>query len=122
MDKNIEVNLELLISILDKKLDLMNEIYNIVINQKTMLQSDNDCFSMLKETGNMVKEKTLQINSLDSEFQSKYDTISSELSMHKEDYKGYIILLKEKIKASTELKLKIKLQEEKNKSLLENQK
>lgn len=122
MDKNIEVNLELLISLLDKKLDLMNEIYNIVINQKTMLQSDNDCFSMLKETGNMVKEKTLQINSLDSEFQSKYDTISSELSMHKEDYKGYIILLKEKIKASTELKLKIKLQEEKNKSLLENQK
>ncbi|MCQ2911465.1 MAG: hypothetical protein MJ244_04670 [Clostridia bacterium] len=97
----------------------MNEIYNIEIKQKTMLQSDNDCFSMLKETGNMVKEKTLSINGLDSEFQSKYDQISSELSIHKDEYKGYIILLKDKIKLCTELKLKIKLQEEKNKALLE---
>lgn len=119
MDKNVELTLEILIKILDEKLDLMNEIYNIVINQKTMLQSNEDCFTMLKETGKMVKEKTLQINSLDSQFQSKYDLISAELTECKEDYKGYIMLLKEKIKLATELKLKIKLQEDKNKSLLD---
>lgn len=119
MDKNIEISLEMLIKILDNKLDLMNEIYNIVINQKTMLQSEEDCFDLLKETGKMVKEKTLQINSLDSDFQLKYDEISEELALKKQDYKGYIILLKDKIKDATELKLKIKLQEDKNKSLLD---
>ncbi|MCQ2978541.1 MAG: hypothetical protein MJ245_01960 [Clostridia bacterium] len=119
MDKNIEINLELLIGILDKKIDVMNEIYNIVINQKTMLQSGTDCMDMLRETGNMVKEKTLLINGLDSDFQNKYDMISKDLSACKEDYKGYIILLKDKIKTCTELKLKIKLQEEKNKALLD---
>lgn len=119
MDKNIEITLDMLVSILDNKLNLMSEIYNIVINQKTMLQSDMECFDMLKETGSMVKEKTLKINELDTHFQNKYDTISEELASKKQDYKGYIMILKDKIKQATELKLKIKLQEDKNKNLLE---
>lgn len=119
MKEKIEINLEKLISILDSKIDIMNEIYNIVINQKTMIQSSEECFELLKETGQMVKEKTLQINGLDFEFQTMYDEISKELTEKKLSYKGYITLLKDKIKVCTELKLKIKLQEDRNKELLE---
>ena len=120
MKEKMEINLEKLISILDSKIDIMNEIYNIVINQKTMIQSNEECFELLKETGKMVKEKTLQINGLDFEFQNMYDEISKELTEKKLSYKGHITLLKDKIKVCTELKLKIKLQEDRNKELLEN--
>ncbi len=97
----------------------MNEIYNISVNQKTMSQSNEECWDLLRETGARVKEKTLKVNALDAEFQAKYDEIGAELAESKVDYKGYITLLKEKIKECTELKLKIKLQEDKNKELLE---
>lgn len=119
MDKNLEMNLDILINMLDRKLEYMNEIYNIAVNQKTMIQSNEECLDLLRETGAMVKEKTLKVNALDGEFQAKYDEIGASLADSKADYKGYISILKDKIKECTELKLKIKLQEDKNKELLE---
>ena len=119
MKNNIEVNLENLIKLLDDKIDIMSQIYNIVINQKTMIQSKEECLELLKETGSMVREKTLEINGIDTKFQTNYDLISKELCLQKSDFKGYIHLLKDKIKLCTELKLKIKLQEDKNRELLD---
>lgn len=115
---DMDVKLRLLIDILIKKQDVMTEIYNIVMNQKTIMTSDGDYMQLLKETSKMVKEKTTEVNDLDEKFQNEYDMISKELSETKESYKGYINVMKEKIKINTELKLKIKLQEDKNKELM----
>ena len=115
---DMEVNLRLLIDLLGKKEEIMTEIYNIVMNQKTIIMQDGDYLQLLREIADVVKEKTLEVNEIDTKFQEEYDKISKELSENKESYKGYINIMKEKIKINTELKLKIKLQEDKNKELM----
>ncbi len=111
---DIEVNLRLLIDILTKKNEVMNEIYNISINQESIISSGHMDMALLGETADLIKSKTEMVNTLDEHFQKTYDLISKELSENIEQYKTHIAAMKEKIQNATELKIRIKLQEESN--------
>lgn len=119
MLNNVKVNLKILLEILQKKEILLNEIYNITINQNTVITSEKVNMVMFEE---MIKEKRIRIddiNDMDEKFQNIFDNIKKDIARYKENYIEAIRELKKFINENINLKMKIELQEEKNRKVLE---
>ncbi|HBY20391.1 MAG: hypothetical protein A2Y24_06560 [Clostridiales bacterium GWE2_32_10] len=119
MLNNVKVNLKILLEILQKKEILLNEIYNITINQNTVITSEKVNMVMFEE---MIKEKRIRIddiNDMDEKFQNIFDNIKKDIARYKENYIEAIRELKKLINENINLKMKIELQEEKNRKVLE---
>jgi len=119
MLNNVKTSIKILLDIVKKKAIMLNEIYNITINQNTVITSDNVDMSMFRE---MIKEKKIkidEINNMDQEFQNIYDSIKKDILKFKDNYKDNIVELKQYIRDDINMKMKIELQEEKNKQILE---
>ncbi|HCC06983.1 MAG TPA: hypothetical protein DEP72_02280 [Clostridiales bacterium] len=119
MLNNMKTNIKILLDIVKKKAIMLNEIYNITINQNTVITSDDVDMSMFREMINEKKIKIDEINRMDQEFQNIYDSIKKDILKFKDNYKDCIVELKQYIREDINMKMKIELQEEKNKQILE---
>jgi recombinational DNA repair ATPase RecF len=70
---------------------------------------------MIKEKKNRIKT----VNELDEKFQKIYDNIKKDLLRFKDSYTDIISQLKQYIQQNINMKMKIQLEEEKNKQNLE---
>lgn len=117
--KNKVMNLN---NLLDRKIEILTQVLNITDNQKMFfnnLEKEN-----LEEYINIsLEEKQNLINQLieiDTIFLSIFESFSGSLNKNKDAFKNDIKKLQDKIKYITDIDIKIRLQEEKNKPIFIN--
>ncbi len=104
---------------LQKKIELLNQIEEKTLEQKTILEqelTDLDAWECnIEEKGELLDE----LNLLDTGFQGIYDRIGTELIDHKQAYATSIQNLQKAIKIITEKAISIQVKENQNKVLAE---
>ncbi|WP_113672556.1 flagellar export chaperone FlgN [Vallitalea guaymasensis] len=116
---DINTYLNILLDSLDKKSDVLKNIYEVTRKQSEYV--NNNKFD-LEEFNEFMAEKQKYIEEiaiLDSGFQSTFDRISNELEGNVHLYKDKIKLLKNKITSVSEIGIDIQVLEEKNKVIIE---
>lgn len=120
---NINKKLRFLQDILNRKIEILNQILNISENQKiflTSLQDENELNSYLSIS---LKEKQALINEIkdiDTNFINTFEQFGGELNKNKDFFKDDIQNMKDKIQQITDLDLKVRIIEEKNKPFFQN--
>lgn len=119
MNNEVKINLKIMTDIIQKKIIILDEIYNITVNQNSVLAAKEVDFGVFDD---MIKEKRTRINdvnNLDEKFQKIYDGIKKDIIKFKDKYEENLKELKDYIQENMNMKMKIQLQEEKNKKILE---
>lgn len=120
---NINKTLKYLDNLLNQKLEILNQILNITKNQKmflTQLDDENNLNSYLSQS---LKEKQNLINNLkiiDENFVKNFESFGGELNKNKDFFNQDIKNMQNKIQLITDLDIKIRIEEEKNKPLFQN--
>ena len=120
---NINKKLSFLNDILNRKIEILNQILNISENQKmflTSLQNENELNSYLSIS---LKEKQALINeikNIDTSFINTFEQFGGELNKNKDFFKNDIQNMKDKIQQITDLDLKVRITEEKNKPFFQD--
>lgn len=113
------IKINLLNDIINKKIELLSQAFNITENQQLILkQIEDDNYTNI--FNNMVKEKQAIIENIvqsDDIFNKIYSEISEEINTNSCKYKDELNLLKDKIKLSMDFDIKIRTKEERNKRL-----
>lgn len=108
-----KIKVKLLVDITSKKKELFEELYNITLNQQTVIEhkdADMDLFEeFIEEKDNKIKK----VNDIDEQFDNIYREINEEIK--KEEYKKLIKKMQENIREINDLAVKIQVVEEKNK-------
>ena len=107
--------------LLDRKIELLNIILNITENQKIVFEEkENDDTKPFINIALQEKQKLIdEIVSIDNMFISIFESFNGELNENKKFFKDDILNIKEKIQQITDIDFKIRLKEEKNKSIQE---
>lgn len=106
--------LKLLMDILKKKLNMLEEILSITENQGIVLKSMPDDRQMFM---NMFEEKQTRIDSIssgDDVFNRLFGTVIEEVKNSKTSYKQYIAEMQKLVKKVMETEIKIRLEERNN--------
>ena len=110
---------QILISILTKKKNLLNELIRITLLQEESIVQSIPNWEQFEKT---ISEKELLIenmNQIDDGFDKVYDHVRDELNNNKMQYKEDIILLQEIIKEITDKSVKLQALENSNKLKIE---
>ncbi len=119
MMTDTKTGLKILADIIQKKIEVLNEVYSITTNQTTVIDTKTPDVDMFHE---MIKEKKIRIdsiNELDEKFQKIYDNLKKDLVRFKDSHIDSVTEIKKYIQENINIKIKIQLQEEKNKQILE---
>lgn len=114
------VQIKILIDIVKKKKQLLNEIYQITENQSTVLEHDPKQINMFEE---MRKEKQLrmdELNQLDEQFMQYYENVKSHILNDTQPLAESLKQLKAYVKEIGVVEISIRVLEEKNKHTLQN--
>lgn len=118
---DIKVKIDILNDALDKKEKLLVSIYNITENQELFykLEDENQKNKLIKESS---REKQIIIDeviSIDNIFINIVEEIKEELKYEKDLYQEKLNIMTEKIKKVTDLDIKIRVKEERNRRIFE---
>jgi len=119
-DGQVEIQLKLLVNILDKKYNTLQEILSITENQGTVLKSvpsDREMFQF------MFDEKQTRIDSIssgDDIFNRMFAKVMEDVKKEKTNYKPQIIQMQTLVKAIMHIEIRIRLEERNNKKYLQN--
>ncbi|NLM13252.1 MAG: hypothetical protein GX209_05865 [Epulopiscium sp.] len=117
--EEVKVQIKILLEILYKKKNLLEQIYTITENQNLILEAKENNITLFEQ---MSKEKKIQIeevNDLDKHFEHLYQKISYYIHENATEYKELIKSLQEQIKIITDMGVKIQVLEEKNSQLIQ---
>lgn len=104
--------------LLDRKIEILNIILNVTKSQNIIFKEDKDVDSFINMS---IDEKQGLINELmniDYMFLSIFESFKGALNKNKNMFKEEVIQIKNKIQQVADIDLKIRLQEEKNKQLI----
>lgn len=104
--------------LLDRKIEILNIILNVTKSQNIIFKEDKDVDSFINMS---IDEKQGLINELmniDDMFLSIFESFKGALNKNKNMFKEEVIQIKNKIQQVADIDLKIRLQEEKNKQLI----
>lgn len=113
---NINIQLELLLEVLGKKISLMEEIKTLTEDQKRLLENESFDFDTFNKLMNHKQIGIDKIIDLDEGFQITFSNIRSSIEAQPKLYKTKIEQMKEYIKRIGELGITITVQEERNKT------
>lgn len=118
---DIKVKIDILNDALDKKEKLLVSIYNITENQELFykLEDEKQKDKLIKESS---REKQIIIDeviSIDNIFINIVEEIKEELKYEKDLYQEKLNIMTEKIKKVTDLDIKIRVKEERNRRIFE---
>lgn len=116
---SIQIKLDRLHYLLDKKGQILNQVYNITENQEMFFtqltgeQQKEFLMQSLDEKQKLIKE----VNNIDNEFIVIFSSFNGALNEHIKNFGPSISLMQDKIRKLTDLDVKIRIKEEKNKLL-----
>ena len=109
---------DIMIQSLKKKKEVLNQIKEQNVLQKTYLE---DPMASVKEFDQTVEEKDRlikQLDLLDSGFDKLFERVSDELQKQKQDYADQIKIMQKLIREITDQSMEIQAQEARNKELM----
>lgn len=119
-----KVNFSLLEDILIKKRGFLEQIFNLTLNQETILLCDekSEEHSIMFREMNDEKQNLIDmvINS-DNLFQNLFESSTDDFSKNAEQYAPRIKALQDLIREVMDIDIKIRVQEQKNKDLIASQ-
>ena len=110
-------------NILNEKIQLLNQILNISENQSMFILQLEDENSLNSYLSSSLKEKQKiidRIKIIDDTFIKKFESFGGELNKNKDFFKDELKKMQNKIQSITDLDIKIRIQEEKNKPIFKN--
>lgn len=117
MENNTYINI--LISSLEQKIQLLNQIIEITTVQSNILNNPSKEPEEMEKTFAQKEQIIAQIDSLDSGFQSIFSRVKEEIGQNKDQYKEEILLMQDKIAKLTDISVEIQALEERNKSKMQ---
>ena len=114
------LKMNLMVDILAKKKQALNQILDITENQETiLLQPKSDELMVMFNEMNLEKQEYIQVVlQADDFFQNTFKDIKSNFEHNAEKYKDEVRDLQNKIKEIIDIDVKIRVKEERNKMLL----
>lgn len=113
MDENY---VQVLIDTINKKEDALRKILEITQEQEEISKAEVYDSERMEKTLNEKEIQISRLNYLDEGFQSVYDRVSSKIRKNKDEYKGDILVLQEKIRVCTEIGNAIQVLEDRNRN------
>lgn len=115
----IEVKLDILESSINKKIEILNQIYNITENQELFVKnlSGEEREEYLKSASEEKQKLIDEILKIDTVFISTFESFNGMLNENRKLYRERILMLQEKIKAVMDIDVKIRVKEERNRQL-----
>jgi FlgN protein. len=111
--------IQVLIDALEKKYKILNELMQITIRQKDIINSENFDDSEFMNTIEMKEKLISGLSELDKGFELVYDHVRDELQENGSIYKAEIASLKELVTKVTDLSVGLQALEKSNKTGLE---
>lgn len=113
-----KVQIKILIEILNKKIKILDQIYAIAENQYEVIDLNESDMNYFDQMNIEKKIKIDEINELDEHFLNLYKNISLLIQSNSKECKELIEELKKQILVISDIDIKIKIQEEKNRQRL----
>jgi Tfp pilus assembly protein PilW len=113
----VNVQLNILIDVLNKKVLLLQELFELTKAQGGLLNEEDFRVEVFNELMNQKQERIDQVMNIDDGFKLTYEKIRFQIEGNKELYKEEIQQMKDLIVAVGDLGVAITVQEEKNKNL-----
>jgi hypothetical protein len=117
--EEVKVQIKILLEILYKKKNLLEQIYTITENQKLIIEAKDNNKDLFDQLAKEKKQQIEEVNDLDKHFDNIYKKISYYIHNNAEDYKELIKNLQEQIKIIMDIGVKIQIFEEKNSQLIQ---
>lgn len=113
----INVELNILIDVLNKKALLLQELYDLTKAQESLLNEEELRMEVFDELMNQKQERIDKVIGIDEGFKLTYEKIRIQLEGNKALYKNDIQKMKDLIVTIGDLTVALTVQEEKNKNL-----
>lgn len=115
----IEVKLDILESSINKKIEILNQIYNITENQELFFRTlSGDEREEYLSSATEEKQKLIdEILRIDTVFISTFESFNGMLNENRNQYRERILGIQEKIKEVMDIDIKIRAKESRNKQL-----
>lgn len=120
---SINEKLKNLSNILNEKLELLSQVFNISKNQEMFLiqLKDEDTLNSYLSISLKEKQKIIErLKTIDDIFIKIFESFGGELNNNKDFFEEDIKNMQDKIQKITDLDIKIRIQEEKNKPKFQN--
>ncbi|WP_317367525.1 hypothetical protein [uncultured Tyzzerella sp.] len=106
--------------LLDRKIEILNIILSITKSQNVVFKEDKEVDCFIKMSLDEKQDLINELINIDDMFLSIFESFKGGLNKNKSIFKEDLIQIKDKIQQATDIDLKIRLQEEKNKNLINN--
>lgn len=115
----IEVKLDILESSINKKIEILNQIYNITENQELFVKSlsGQEREDYLKSAAEEKQKLIDEILRIDTVFISTFESFNGMLNENRKLYRDRILMIQDKIKEVMDIDVKIRVKEERNRQL-----
>ncbi len=115
----IEVKLDILERSVDKKIKLLNQIYNITENQQLFVKTlEGEQRQEYLSSAAEEKQKLIdEILKIDTVFISTFESFNGMLNKNRKLYRERILKLQEKIRLVVDIDVKIRVKEERNRQI-----
>lgn len=117
---DIDNYIMIMIDGLKKKLRLLEQISEINISQKAVLELEDFDVDMLEDSIEQKSSLIEQLNVIDNGFEAVYDKIKEELIENKDVYKNQIQEMKDLIRQVTDLSVTVQNSENRNRELIQS--
>lgn len=118
--KETENYISIMIDGLEKKIEILKNISEFNVKQKTILESEQleleDFNKTVEEKGKLIEN----LVSLDSGFEAVYDRVSEDISDNRSVYREQIKIMQKLIAQITELSVKVQSEEARNRELVQD--
>ena len=118
--EQVAIQCEILLEVVKEKVELLEQIFNLTLNQHTVLEMDSYQESIFENLAKEKDKRIQRINELDDFFERTYTQIKENIMRESSDLKEIIQFIQQEIRKIGEWTIQIQLYEEKNRQSLQS--